>query len=150
MAEQKQFVGFVLHQEHYGVDIMSVEEIIRMVEITPVPRAPVFVEGIINIRGRVIPIVDLRKKLKMGDFSNTETTRIIIVCINSRRIGLIVDKVEEVIRIGVDAIDRAPGTSPSIDNYVSGVARTSNGMVIILDILKLFSLQEQIALEKIS
>ena len=134
MAELRQFVGFMLAQEHYGIDIMAVEEIIRMVDITPVPRAPAFVEGIINMRGRVI----------------NESTRIVVVCIQNRRIGLIVDKVEEVIRIEVDAIDKAPGTSPTIDNYINGVARTSKCMVIILDIFKVFSIQEQMALDSLA
>lgn len=150
MAELSQFVGFMLAQEHYGIDIMAVKEIIRMVEITPVPRAPGFVEGIINMRGMVIPIVDLRKKLNIKKCEIDESTRIIVVYIQNRRIGLIVDKVEDVIRIGNDAIDKAPGTSPAIDNYVGGVARTQKCMVIILDVMKIFSRQEQIALESIS
>ena len=140
MAELRQFVGFMLAQEHYGIDIMAVEEIIRMVDITPVPRAPAFVEGIINMRGRVIPIVDLRKKLNVRVSENNESTRIVVVCIQNRRIGLIVDKVEEVIRIEVDAID----------NYINGVARTSKCMVIILDIFKVFSIQEQMALDSLA
>lgn len=150
MAELKQFVGFMLANEHYGIDIMAVEEIIRMVEITPVPRAPGFVEGIINMRGRVIPIVDLRKKLNVKVTEINESTRIVVICIQNKRIGLIVDKVEEVIRIEVDNIDKAPGTSPAIDNYISGVARTSKCMVIILDVLKVFSVQEQMALDSLS
>ncbi len=150
MAELRQFVGFMLAQEHYGIDIMAVEEIIRMVDITPVPRAPAFVEGIINMRGRVIPIVDLRKKLNVRVSENNESTRIVVVCIQNRRIGLIVDKVEEVIRIEVDAIDKAPGTSPTIDNYINGVAITSKCMVIILDIFKVFSIQEQMALDSLA
>ena len=137
MAELRQFVGFMLAQEHYGIDIMAVEEIIRMV-------------GIINMRGRVIPIVDLRKKLNVRVSENNESTRIVVVCIQNRRIGLIVDKVEEVIRIEVDAIDKAPGTSPTIDNYINGVARTSKCMVIILDIFKVFSIQEQMALDSLA
>lgn len=150
MAELKQFVGFILGKEHYGVDIMIVEEIIRMVEITPVPRAPSFVEGIINMRGRVIPIVDLRKKLSIVGSELDENTRIIVTCIDNKRMGFIVDKVEEVIKIGTDHIDRAPGTSRAIDNYISGVARTQEkGMIIILDFLKIFSPQEQMALESL-
>ena len=150
MAELRQFVGFMLAQEHYGIDIMAVEEIIRMVEITPVPLAPVFVDGIINMRGRGIPLGDFRKKLKVKVSVSNESTRIIVVCIQNRRIGLIVDKVEEVIRIEVDNIDKAPGTSPAIDNYIGGVARTSKCMVIILDILKVFSIQEQLALDSLT
>ena len=149
MAELKQFVGFMLAKEHYGIDIMVVEEIIRIVEITPVPRAPSFVEGIINMRGRVIPVVDLRKKLSIASHGErSEATRIIVTCIDGKRMGFIVDKVEEVIKIGAEHIDKAPGTSRAIDNYISGVARTKEkGMVIVLDILKVFSPQEKKALE---
>ncbi|MBQ3034238.1 MAG: purine-binding chemotaxis protein CheW [Deferribacterales bacterium] len=151
MAELKQFVGFVLGKEHYGIDIMIVEEIIRIVDITPVPRAPSFVEGIINMRGRVIPIVDLRKKLCISnDTQCNDSTRIIVTCIDNKRMGFIVDSVEEVIKISSDNIDKAPGTSRAIDNYISGVARTvEKGMVIILDIRKIFSPQEQMALDSI-
>lgn len=150
MVELKQFVGFMLAKEHYGIDIMAVEEIIRMVEITPVPRAPSFVEGIINMRGHVIPVVDLRKKLSIHSDISNESTRIVVICTASKRLGFIVDKVEEVIRIEADSIDKAPGTSRAIDNYITGVARTKKGMVIILDIMKVFSQQEQQALANIA
>lgn len=150
MAELKQFVGFMIYQEHYGIDIMAVEEIIRMVEITPVPRAPVFVEGIINMRGRVIPIVDLRKKLNIPVTAENESTRIIVVNLNNRRIGLIVDKVEEVIRIEEGAIEDAPGTAHTDTNYISGVARTPKCMVIILDINRLFTSADMMQLESFS
>lgn len=150
MSEIRQFVGFLLSKEHYGIDIMAVEEIISMTEITPVPRAPGFVEGIINMRGSVIPIIDLRKKLAIGGAkNNTTASRIIVTSSNKKRVGFIVDQVEEVLRISVDAIDKAPGTSRAIDNYISGVARTSKNMVIILDVSKIFSQQERMALEKI-
>ncbi len=150
MADLKQFVGFMIAEEHFGVDIMVVEEIIRMMEITPVPRAPSFVEGIINMRGRVIPIVDLRKKLNIIINDITDKSRIIIVNVNNRRIGFIVDNVEEVIRINEDAIDIAPGSSNSFDHYVAGVARLKHRMVVILDIMKVFSHQEQTQLDNIS
>lgn len=149
MSEIKQFVGFRLSKEHYGIDIMAVEEIIRMVDITPVPRAPAFIEGIINMRGRVIPIVDLKKKLAIAGEKNTaEASRIIVTNSGGKNIGFIVDQVEEVLRINEDMIDKAPGTSRAIDNYISGVAKTQRGMVIILDVAKLFSQQEKAALEK--
>lgn len=150
MAELKQFVSFSLSKENYGIDIMAVEEIIRMADITPVPRAPSFIEGIINMRGRVIPIVDLRKKLSIGGARDGLTSsRIIVTCFNNKRIGFIVDQVKEVLRINVEAIDKAPGTSRAIDNYIGGVARSHIGMVIILDVTKLFSQQERVALENL-
>ncbi len=150
MAELKQFVGFMIAEEHFGVDIMIVEEIIKMIDITPVPRAPSFVEGIINMRGRVIPIVDLRKKLGMSSGPVTDQMRIIVIFINEKRIGFIVDNVEEVIRINEDAIDVAPGTKHTFDNYVAGVARTEKGMIIMLDIMNIFSDQEQKLLVEIT
>lgn len=150
MVELKQFVGFTLSKEHYGIDIMAVEEIIRILEITPIPRAPAFVVGIINMRGMVIPVIDLRKKLAIPVNTNqSEKSRIIVSSCGGKRVGFIVDQVEEVLRINVDHIDQAPGSTRAIDNYISGVVRTPKGMVIILDVSKLFSQKERAELEKI-
>ena len=149
MSESKQFVGFMLDSEHYGVDIMAVEEIIRPMDITPVPRAPVFVEGIINLRGRIIPVVDLRKRLNMPVAVTSEHVRIIVMRIDNRRLGFIVDKVEEVMHIAVDRIEEAPGMASHAHHYVEGVARTQKGMVILLDILKIFTPDEHIQIASI-
>jgi purine-binding chemotaxis protein CheW len=150
MAETMQLVGFELRNEHYGVDIMGVEEIIRLQEITPVPRAPDFVEGIINLRNQIIPIVDLRKRLRMPVPAENENTRIIVMKIDTRRLGFMVDKVEEVMYISTDLIEDAPGMSGGVQgNYVDGVARTEKGMVIILDVVKIFSPEEHVQLAMI-
>ena len=153
MAETTQIVGFVLGDEHYGVDIMHVESIIRPVEITPVPRAPGFVEGIINLRGNIIPIVDLRKRLNMPVPAENDDTRIVIAFVGDRRLGVMVDKVERVMNIPNDNIDVAPGTaSKAASQYVSGVARTGERgetMIILLDIFRIFSAEEHEALSKI-
>lgn len=144
MTYISQFVGFKLGSEGYAIDIMAIEEILRKTEITPIPNAPDFIEGIINIRGRVIPVVDLKKKLKLGIVNDSQTTRIIITNINNKKIGFLVDEVEEVLRIENDLIEDAPAIAVNIDsNYIRGVAKTNKGMIIILDITKIFSPYEQ-------
>lgn len=144
MADISQFVGFKLGSEKYAIDIMAIEEILRMTEITPVPKAPEFIEGIVNIRGRVIPVVDLKKKLNIGTVTNSQTSRIIITNINNKKIGFLVDEVEEVLRIESGLIENAPALAVNIDsNYINGVAKTDKGMIILLDINKIFSPYEQ-------
>lgn len=144
MTYISQFVGFKLGSEGYALDIMAIEEILRKTEITPIPKAPDFIEGIINIRGRVIPVVDLKKKLNLGIVNDSQSTRIIITNINNKKIGFLVDEVEEVLRIENDLIEDAPALAVNIDsNYIRGVAKTNKGMIIILDITKIFSPYEQ-------
>ncbi|MDR2104539.1 MAG: chemotaxis protein CheW [Deferribacteraceae bacterium] len=150
MAETIQIVGFVLGDGHYGLNIMAVEEIIRMLDITPVPRAPSFVEGIINLRGRIIPVVDLRKRLHITAAPIGGNTRIVVMKVDERRLGFIVDKVEEVMDIPLSSIGEAPGISPTVkQQYVEGVARMPKGMIILLDILRIFSPEEHIELQSI-
>lgn len=147
MSEFKQYVSLLLGEEKYGINIMDIEEILRMLDITKVPKAPSFVEGIINLRGKVIPIVDLRKKLGIiaGDYTNS--TRVVVVNLSGKKIGFIVDHVEEVLRVEADIIDRAPAASTSIENrYIEGVARMAEGMVIILDVHQIFNSGESNAL----
>ena len=149
MSEIKQYVGFMMGSEHYGVDIMAVEEIIRSMDITPVPRAPSFVVGLINLRGRIIPVVDLRDRLKIPVAGASESMRIIVMKIDNRRLGFIVDKVEEVMHIAVNHIEEAPGVASRSHHYVEGVARTKKGMVILLDILKIFTPDEHLQMSNI-
>jgi purine-binding chemotaxis protein CheW len=143
MAEMIQIVSLMLGGEKYGINIMDIEEILRMLNITKVPKAPSFVEGIINLRGQVIPIVDLRKKMGVMVPDESGQTRIINVNIKGKKIGFVVDNVDEVLRLDPDVIDKAPGVSTGVDtNYIQGVARTHNGMIIILNVHKIFSSTE--------
>ncbi|WP_022850039.1 chemotaxis protein CheW [Limisalsivibrio acetivorans] len=143
MAEMKQIVSLSLAGEKYGINIMDIEEIIRMMEITRVPKAPPFVEGIINLRGQVIPIVDLRNKLGLPVPEEDHNTRIINVGISGRKLGFVVDKVDEVLRLDPGVVDKAPAVSMNVDsNYIEGVARTENGMIIILEVHNIFSTRE--------
>jgi len=147
MADYKQYVNLLLNDEKYGIDIMDIEEILRMIDITKVPKAPSFVEGIINIRGKVIPIVDLRKKMGIPANEYTNSTRIIVVNLRGKQVGFIVDHVEEVLRVESKLVDKAPAASTSVDNsYIKGVARLPSGMVIILDVHFIFGNNEANAL----
>jgi purine-binding chemotaxis protein CheW len=144
MSELKQYVSFLLSGERYAINIMDVEEIIRFTEITPVPKAPDFVEGIINLRERVIPVVDLKKRINMGESEANDNTRIIVINLNQKRIGLIIDEVDEIVRIESDKIDAAPAVTVNLDSsYIEGVAKTDKGMIIILRVLNIFSVSEQ-------
>lgn len=144
MSKISQFVGFKLGKEKYAIDIMVIEEILRKTEITPVPKAPDFIQGIINIRGRVIPVVDLKNKLNLGMVDDSQTSRIIITNIGGKKVGFLVDEVDEVLRIEKDTIEDAPALAVNIDSqYIKGVAKTEGGMVILLDITKIFSPFEQ-------
>ena len=144
MADVVQYVSFVLSKEKYAIDIMSVEEILRKIDITPVPNAPSFIEGIVNIRGKVIPVVDLKKKLNIGLSNDDGNVRIVITNLRNKRVGFLVDSVEEVVRIDKSIIEQAPALSVNVDSdYISGVAKTEKGMIILLDINKIFSPQEQ-------
>ena len=147
MAEMRQIVSLMLSGEKYGINIMDIEEILRMMDITRVPKAPSFVEGIINLRGQVIPIVDLRKKLGIAVPEESGQTRIINVNIKGKKIGFVVDCVDEVLRLDPEVIDKAPGASTGVNSgYIDGVARTRQGMIIILDVHRIFNPNEASAL----
>ncbi len=144
MSEIRQYVGFMLGNEKFAISIMDVEEIIRLTEITPVPKAPDFIEGIINLRGRVIPVADLKKRINLGEASYDDKTRIVVVMLNDKRMGLIIDSVDEIIRIESNDIEQAPALTVNMDaSYVEGVAKTEKGMIIILNIHKIFTSEEQ-------
>lgn len=145
-----QIVGFLLGDEEFGVDILQVQEIIRMVEITKVPKSPSFVEGVINLRGRVIPIVDLRKRFNL-EVSTDGLTRIIIVSIKNRRVGFIVDSVKKVIQVEKRALREAPPISTGVDStFILGVAQVEERLLMILDLNKLLSLQETVQLSNVA
>src|SRR5512141_2159412 len=103
-----QLVTFNISQEEYGVDILKVQEIIRTMEITKVPRAPDFVEGVINLRGKVIPIIDLRKRFDMDSRDHDSQTRIIVIELNNMIVGFVVDSVSEVLRIPASTVEAPP------------------------------------------
>ncbi len=140
-----QLVSFLLGEEEFGADILMVQEIIRMQPITRVPNTPHFVEGVINLRGKVIPIVDLRKRLNVGETKNTRKTRIIVVDVEGKITGFIVDSVSQVLRIPKNTIEPAPSiVVAEIDSeYITGVSKLDDRLLILLDFNKILTKREK-------
>ncbi|WP_243438573.1 chemotaxis protein CheW [Fundidesulfovibrio soli] len=139
-----QLVTFNISQEEFGVDILKVQEIIRIMEITKVPRAPEFVEGVINLRGKVIPIIDLRKRFGMASRGHDSQTRIIVIEINQMIVGFVVDSVSEVLRIPASTVEPPPSIMSGIESeYISGVGKLEDRLLILIDLDKLLSSEEQ-------
>jgi purine-binding chemotaxis protein CheW len=152
MNEDKilQLVTFKLENEEFGVDILKVQEINRMVNITRIPNAPHFVEGVINLRGKVIPIVDLRKKLGFQSKEYDKSTRIIVVELDGLVIGFIVDSVSEVLRIPSNTIEPPPSMVAGIESeYIEGVGKLDDRLLILLDLKKVFAISERKEIESI-
>jgi len=137
------FLTFFLAGEEYGLEILKVQEIIGMMPITSVPRTPSFIKGVINLRGKIIPIVDLRLKLEMESKEQTEETCTIVVQANGVEVGLIVDKVSEVLDISEEDIEDAPSFGSSIQSdYILGIGKSEGRVKLLLDIDKVLSLQD--------
>ena len=133
---------FFLGREEYGVDVRLVQEIIRVSEITPVPRAPEFVKGVINLRGRIIPVMDLKRKLGLGEVDIARQSRIVVVKIKDRLIGLLVDGASQVLKVPVSSIDAAPEEVVEIDaTAIRGVAKLPGRLIILMDLMKTLSLE---------
>ncbi len=146
--ELLQLVTFRLGNEEYGVDILHVEEINRMVEITKVPNSPHFVEGVINLRGRVIPVINLRKRFGLPEKEFDRETRIMVVDIKGATIGVIVDGVSEVLRIPASTVEPAPTISTGVNTeYIKGVGKLDDRLIILLELEKLLSGDEIAALQ---
>jgi purine-binding chemotaxis protein CheW len=148
MSDSTQVVSFKLGPEEYGVDIAQVQEINRMVAVTNVPRAPVFMEGVINLRGQLIPIIDLRTRFGMPRAEHTKNTRIVVTEIGGKRVGMVVDSVSEVLRLPLDAIEPAPDMITGADTeYIRGVGKIDDRLIILLDLAKIVTGSEKRELE---
>lgn len=134
---ENQLVVFQLAGQTYGINIASVYEIIRMEVITKVPLSPDFVEGVINLRGKIIPVIDLCKMFNLPINERTSSTRIIVVDISGNTVGMIVDAVSEVLRIPLDSIEPPPPMVNGIDSaYLRGIAIMNERLVILLNLEK--------------
>lgn len=128
-------VTFQLGREEYGVEIASVQEIIRATDITTVPGAPSHVRGVINLRGKIIPVVDLRRRFSLPEADVTEAQRIIVVELKEKRIGMLVDSVSQVIKVSSGVVEEMPEEATSVDeNFIKGVGKLEERLVIILDL----------------
>jgi purine-binding chemotaxis protein CheW len=138
-----QFVGFRLADEDYAIAITTIQEIILMKPITRLPQSPGYIEGLINLRGSVIPIINLRKRFGMPPRDLDEETRTIVVNVHDKTVGCIVDAVTQVMRISRDQIQPPPlGVAGGSYRYLAGLARLDDRLLILLDIEKLFQEEE--------
>ncbi len=149
MGESVQVATFHLGSEEYGVDISQIQEIIRMVEITRVPRTPDFMEGVINLRGQLIPIIDLRARFGMERIAPTKSTRIIVTEIGTKRVGIIVDSALEVLHIPIESIEQAPEMISGVaTDYLQGVGKVGGRLIILLDLTMVISGTQRRELEE--
>ena len=148
--ELLQLVTFSIGVEEFGVDILKVQEIIRTMEITKVPRAQDFVEGVINLRGKVIPIIDLRRRFGLDSKGHDKHTRIIVIEINNMIVGFVVDSVSEVLRVPAGTVEPPPPVVAGVESeYISGVGKVQDRLLILLDLDKLLSNEDMEALSQI-
>jgi len=147
--EQLQLVTFEVAGEEFAVDILRVQEINRMMSLTRVPQSPPEVEGVINLRGRIIPVLDLRKRFGMSAGERNESNRIVVVDVHDRTLGFIVDRVHEVLRISGSIVEPAPAMVCSIDSeFIAGVGKLDDRLLILLDLEKLFGAEVAEALTR--
>ncbi|MFA6448322.1 MAG: chemotaxis protein CheW [bacterium] len=143
LVKLNKYLTFTLGDEEYGLGILKVREIIGLMEITRVPRMPDFVRGVINLRGKVIPVVDLRLKFGMAAIENTKETCIIVVDLNEFLMGIVVDQVSEVLNIGDNEIEDTPAFGVSIDTeFIMGMGKAKEKVIILLDIQKVLTTSE--------
>jgi purine-binding chemotaxis protein CheW len=145
----EQLVVMEIAGESYGVDIGSVNTIIRMQEVTAIPRTPDFVEGVINLRGSIIPVIDLRKRFGLPVGETSKASRIVVVEAASQTMGMVVDAVAETMKLDLSAIEPPSPLVTSVDSaYVRGVGKQDNRLVILLDVEKVLSAKELDTLAK--
>jgi purine-binding chemotaxis protein CheW len=150
MAKLQQIVGFRVGKENFGVPIGIVHEIVRMMEITVVPDAPTFIEGVINLRGKIIPVVDLRKRFAETAEHNRRN-RILVAELDGHNVGLVVDSANEVLKVDPETIEPAPNIFQQGElNYVTGVGKLGDKLVILIDLAKIMQRGELRRISEVS
>lgn len=150
LEEILQLVSFKIGTEEFGVNILKVQEINRMLQITNVPNTPNFIEGVINLRGRVIPVIDLRVKFNMPKKEHDKQTRIIVVELEDKTVGFLVDEVSEVLRIPKSITEAPPELVSNVNSdYITAVGKLDDRLIILLDLEKALTLQEKAELETV-
>jgi purine-binding chemotaxis protein CheW len=140
---ENQVVVFEVGSEQFGVQISNVESIIKMQPITQLPHVSRFVEGVTNLRGKVLPVIDLRKRFGLEAKQADKNSRIIVIRVDGMEIGMIVDNVSEVLTIPEGAVEAAPAIASSVDTaFITGIAKLDPRLVILLDLQKVISTQE--------
>ncbi|HWJ02830.1 MAG TPA: chemotaxis protein CheW [Verrucomicrobiae bacterium] len=142
---EEQLVTFKLGREEFGIDIMKVQEIIKIPAITLVPRAPQYIKGVINLRGNVIPVIDLKNRFGMSQPDVEGDARIIVIQVQNKTMGILVDQVTEVLRLAEEAVEPPPPVAVGIDSgYIRGVGKVNERLVVLLEVDKIID-KEQIA-----
>lgn len=146
-----QLVTFHVAREEFAVDILDVREINRMMDITRVPHAPDFVEGVINLRGQVIPVVDLRKRFGLEPGERDKNTRIVVVELGSKVVGFLVDSVSEVLRVPKSLVEPPPALASGVEaDYIRGVVKLEDRLLVLLDLHRLLNRGEARELQEFS
>lgn len=144
--EGGKFLTFLLKEEEYGIEILRVREIMGLIDITPVPQTPSYVKGVINLRGKVFPVIDLRTKFDMPEAEYTEETCIVVVDLNNFQMGIIIDTVLEVLDIKSESIEPAPSFGAKVDtDYIYGMGKIDDKVKILLDITKVLTTEELVS-----
>jgi purine-binding chemotaxis protein CheW len=142
--ELLQLVSFNIGDEEFGVDILQVQEIIRMLEVTRVPNAPEYIDGVINLRGKVIPIIDLRRRFGMDRKGHDKNTRIVVVELSGQVVGFVVDAVSEVLRIPRSVTEPPPSIVGGVrKEYITAVGKLEDRLLILLDLEKVLKSEER-------
>jgi purine-binding chemotaxis protein CheW len=142
-SEAKQLISFTVGNEEYGLELLRVKEVIRARQVTWLPRAPSCVKGIINLRGVVIPIVDLRERFGLPQHENTAMTRVIVVEVEGRPVGMVVDSASQVVRVPVEQFDDPPPVMGKASrDFITSVGKIGDRLVIMIDVERILSAEE--------
>jgi len=149
-GDLKQFISFSIGEEEYGLELLRVKEVIRIREITWLPKAPSFVKGIINLRGDVIPVIDLRERFGLGARETAASARVIVVEVEQRLIGMVVDSASQAVRIPADQIDPPPPMLGGFSQeFITGVGKLDDKLIILLNTDAILTMEEMSALSTI-
>lgn len=143
-SQEQKLVIFKIGEEEFGLEISQVREIVRLIPTTPIPRAPYFIEGVVNLRGQILAVVDLSKRIDIQGKERSDKTRIIVAEIEGNPVGIIVDEVTEVLRLSKSQIDETPGiiADDAQSKYIKGVGKLEDRLIIMIDLTKIFSAEE--------
>jgi purine-binding chemotaxis protein CheW len=148
---EQQLVVFELANEFYGINIALVESIIKMQAITQLPQTPSYVKGVTNLRGSVLPVINLRTRFALEAKEDTRQTRIIIVTMGNIKVGVVVDGVSEVLRVSDESIEPLPALVNTVDSaFLKGIVRLEDRLIILLELSKVLNLDEQKSLEALT
>ncbi len=150
ITNEIQLVSFKLEDEEFGIPIEDVQEIIRMKEITKIPGTRTFVEGVIDLRGQILPIINLRKKLNLEEQEFNASTRIVVIAVDSIKTGIIVDNVSEVLRVSKNSVKKPPALLGEDTQYITGIVRFDSRLIILLNVKSIITKEDIVHLSEIT